>query len=132
MLALCLKFDVRRVHMQCVLDDGLAERRICRYHNLMMYQSRLLYMYSGMACHCIKPRPEAASCDVHFANADSAPPDLPEVMVNWHTNKTVHVTPMHTSQIPQSWKRMQVIICPTLFSMSCHGLMSLHLLHTVD
>ena len=40
--------------------------------------------------------------------AGSAPPDLPMVMVNWHDNKTMNITPVHISQLPQTWEQTQV------------------------
>jgi hypothetical protein len=33
--------------VQCLLDDGLAEHRICQYHNLVLYHAKFLYMYQG-------------------------------------------------------------------------------------
>lgn len=39
------------VLMQCVHDDGRAETRICRFENLILYRSQLLYIYSGKRLH---------------------------------------------------------------------------------
>ncbi len=33
--------------VQCLLDDGLAEHRICQYHNLVLYRAKFLYIYQG-------------------------------------------------------------------------------------
>ncbi|DBA83598.1 hypothetical protein WJX77_006813 [Trebouxia sp. C0004] len=44
----------------CVFDDGRPEHRVCKFHNLLIYESTIHYIYSG-------PRP-----------------DLPVIMANWH------------------------------------------------
>lgn len=33
--------------VQCLLDDGLAEHRICQYHNLVLHRAKFLYIYQG-------------------------------------------------------------------------------------
>lgn len=69
---------------KCLLDDGLAEHRICQYSNLVLYRAKFLYIYQG---------------------PDS--PQLPEVVVNWHENVTLEILPMHVSQVPQAWDPTQ-------------------------
>ena len=36
--------------VQCLLDDGLAEHRICQFHNLVLYRAKFIYVYSGEPC----------------------------------------------------------------------------------
>ena len=43
--------DSRCFPMQCVHDDGRAETRICRFDNLILHRSQLLYIYSGASTH---------------------------------------------------------------------------------
>ena len=33
--------------VQYLLDDGLAEHRICQYYNLVLYSAKFLYIYQG-------------------------------------------------------------------------------------
>lgn len=34
--------------VQCPYDDGAPERRVCEFKNLLMFQGRLFYIYTGM------------------------------------------------------------------------------------
>ena len=35
--------------LQCLIDDGRAEHRVCKFKNLLVYQSNIHYVYSGTA-----------------------------------------------------------------------------------
>jgi hypothetical protein len=36
--------------LQCVFDDGRPEHRVCKFHNLLIYESNIHYIYSGTPC----------------------------------------------------------------------------------
>ena len=33
--------------VQCPYDDGAPQRRVCIFNNLLMFQGRLFYLYTG-------------------------------------------------------------------------------------
>ena len=35
--------------LQCVFDDGKPEHRVCKFHNLLVYQTDIHYVWSGIA-----------------------------------------------------------------------------------
>jgi len=52
-----------RLLLQCLDDDGTAAHRVCFFHNLVVYQSQLVYLYQGVphaACHCFLTCPLCA------------------------------------------------------------------------
>jgi hypothetical protein len=40
--------DAHQCHaVQCPYDDGAPQRRVCIFNNLLMFQGRLFYLYTG-------------------------------------------------------------------------------------
>ena len=37
----------QRHAVQCPYDDGAPQRRVCIFNNLLMFQGRLFYLYTG-------------------------------------------------------------------------------------
>ncbi|DBA66825.1 TPA: hypothetical protein ACH3X2_001961 [Trebouxia sp. C0005] len=60
---------------QCPYDDGAPQRRVCVFHNLLMFQGRLFYLYTDVR------------------------PDIPDIIVNFHHDYHFEATQLHISEI---------------------------------
>ena len=104
--------------LQCPDDDGTVAHRVCYFHNLVVFQSQLLYLYQGanvlaIACFFVTyPLPTVIQlCQrkqlavvIKLTKMVTGPraPQIPDILLNWHMDLHLAIVKLNAS--PRSRK----------------------------